>query len=370
MKRIKVTIVCSSLVRLGPTNVMYNMLEAYCTKRDNVDYTIVTISDELDEDSRIEEFRKLGIEIICCNIAPGFSALWNLNKIKKAILSTGPDIVLSYGFRCDVIVGILSLKGVLKVSSLFNNPFDDFLQFGQTKGKIMAKALMKIYKNFDSIIVCSKFIANKIKKYNLPLEIIYTGVPSSYFVPNSIHSRESRALYNIQPSDKIWLFIGNLIPRKNPLFLIDAFNKLNLDNQYLMIMGDGPLKNECVNRKGNNEKIILLGAKPGTLSFLQMADFYISSSYSEGFPTAVLEALSVGVIPVLSDIEPHKEMIEDFSSNCIFRNDDLSSLEKIMKCNINNTGSTNARDFLLNHYSSDIMQKKYAKLFNQLIIHH
>ena len=48
---LRVTIVCSSLVRLGPTNVMFNMLQAYCKQPEDVRFEIVTISGEL-QDSR------------------------------------------------------------------------------------------------------------------------------------------------------------------------------------------------------------------------------------------------------------------------------------------------------------------------------
>ena len=66
-----------------------------------------------------------------------------------------------------------------------------------------------------------------------------------------------------------------------------------------------------------DSNIKLIGAQPGTLEYLQISDFYISASYSEGFPTAVLEAMSVGVLPVLSDINPHIEMVSNLSNSCI-----------------------------------------------------
>ena len=366
MKRIAVTIVCSTLIRLGPTNVIYNMLEAYYKTEGFIDYKIVTLSNENPENTRITEFEKLGIPIITCKQKKGLFSLLHLNKIKSIILGTKPDIVLSYGFRADCIVGLINLKGVFKISSLFNNPYDDFQQFGKNKGFMMAKLLLNLYKNFDKIIVCSKFIAEKIEKNNLPIEIIYTGVPTDYFVPSTKERDKNRKLIGIEPTDRIWLFIGNLIPRKNPLFLIDTFNNLKLKNHYLFIMGNGPLMNECVERKNNNKNIILLGARPGTLDYLQIADYYISSSTSEGFPTAVLEAMSVGVTPVLSDIKPHIEMVEMFSKQCIFENNNIKSLSQIISHVEDVVFEKSPRQYLLQNFSSDLMQKKYCDLFLKL----
>ena len=77
---LRVTIVCSSLVRLGPTNVMFNMLQAYCKQPEDVRFEIVTISGEL-QDSRIQDFERLGLNITSCKIQEGITGIWHLKKL-------------------------------------------------------------------------------------------------------------------------------------------------------------------------------------------------------------------------------------------------------------------------------------------------
>ena len=364
---LRVTIVCSSLVRLGPTNVMFNMLQAYCKQPEDVRFEIVTISGEL-QDSRIQDFERLGLNITSCKIQEGITGIWHLKKLRALILSTKPDIVHSYGFRADCLVGLMKLSGIIKISSLFNNPHEDYpMLFGKVKGKLMAIVHLHIYRKFDKIIVCSNFIADKIKASQLPISVIYTGVPSDYFVPLSdVERLNKRAELNISNNIKVWLFIGNLIPRKNPLFLISAFKKMKLKDTILMIMGDGPLMEECQVAIAEDSNIKLIGAQPGTLEYLQISDFYISASYSEGFPTAVLEAMSVGVLPVLSDINPHIEMVSNLSNSCIFKNDDFVSLSKIISENMVSPTKLKPREYLLSHFSAHIMQKRYVKCYHDL----
>ena len=43
---------------------------------------------------------------------------------------------------------------------------------------------------------------------------------------------------------------------------------------YLIIMGDGPLMSECKTLIGNSTHIRLIGAQPGTLQYLQIADYF------------------------------------------------------------------------------------------------
>ena len=262
----------------------------------------------------------------------------------------------------------MKLSGIIKISSLFNNPHEDYpMLFGKVKGNLMAIVHLHIYRKFDKIIVCSNFIADKIKASQLPISVIYTGVPSDYFVPLSdVERLNKRAELNISNKIKVWLFIGNLIPRKNPLFLISAFKKMKLKDTILMIMGDGPLMEECQVAIAEDSNIKLIGAQPGTLEYLQISDFYISASYSEGFPTAVLEAMSVGVLPVLSDINPHIEMVSNLSNSCIFKNDDFVSLSKIISENMVSPTKLKPREYLLSHFSAHIMQKRYVKCYHDL----
>lgn len=364
---LRVTIICSSLARLGPTNVMFNMLQAYCKHPDDVKFKIVTISGET-QDSRLHDFNRLGLNVTSCKIQDGITGILHLKKLKTLILSTKPDIVHSYGFRADCLTGLMKLSGVVKISSLFNNPYEDYpMLFGKIKGNLMAVVHLYIYHKFDKIIVCSNFIADKIKAYQLPISVIYTGVPSDYFVPlPEMERRKKRAELDISDDIKVWLFIGNLIPRKNPLFLISAFKRMNLKNTILIIMGDGPLMEECKVAIAEDRNTKLIGAQPGTLEYLQISDFYVSASYSEGFPTAVLEAMSVGVFPILSDIVPHIEMVSDLSGSCIFKNDDFDSLSKIIAENMAAPANMNPRKYLLSRFSAHIMQKRYVDCYHDL----
>ena len=366
---LRVIIFCSSLVRLGPTNVMYNMLEAYSrTGQSNVKFIILTISPEL-EDSRWEEFERLGFDLDSCNLKPGMHDVFEIHKVKSKILKYNPDIVHSYGFRADVITALMNLPKIRKISSLFNNPFEDYtMLFGKFKGLLMARTHVRLLKKFNSVIVCSNFIKNKVDRYGLGLSTIYTGVPEEVFHPLQKEERDLKRENLHIPSDtNVYIFIGNLIPRKNPLFLIKTFKKLKDQNKLLIVMGDGPLMEQCKQECGDADNIRLIGAQPGTVEYLQISDYYISASFSEGFPTAVLEAMSVGIQPLLSDIAPHKEMANLFSYPCIFKNNDEESLINLINTIESSYQGTNIRNIFLSNLTSLIMQKRYVEKYYSIM---
>lgn len=68
--------------------------------------------------------------------------------------------------------------------------------------------------------------------------------------------------------------------------------------------------------------------------------------------------MSVGVLPVLSDINPHIEMVSNLSNSCIFKNDDFVSLSKIISENMvaqqNETQGIFTLSFFCTYYAKKI----------------
>jgi len=103
-----------------------------------------------------------------------------------------------------------------------------------------------------------------------------------------------------------FLFVGNLVQGKQPLFaiqLVEALNKRNIPAQ-LHIYGDGLLSNDLEKEADNKDYIHLYGNKP--LEVLKQAykdsHFLILASKSEGWPKAVAEAMFFGCIPVVTNV--------------------------------------------------------------------
>jgi glycosyltransferase involved in cell wall biosynthesis len=80
--------------------------------------------------------------------------------------------------------------------------------------------------------------------------------------------------------------------------------KQKINSAKLFIVGDGPDRNklEDLIRKNNLEKdIILLGVKEDPYSYYFGADIFLLSSFSEGLPTVVVEAMALECPVVVTD---------------------------------------------------------------------
>ncbi|MBI3088119.1 MAG: glycosyltransferase [Candidatus Omnitrophica bacterium] len=82
----------------------------------------------------------------------------------------------------------------------------------------------------------------------------------------------------------------------------------------LKLSGDGPLRGELerlVEESGLRQHVEFLGVVPRAqlLEHLASADAFVSPSFSEGASVSLLEAMAVGVIPVVSDIPANREWV-------------------------------------------------------------
>jgi glycosyltransferase involved in cell wall biosynthesis len=115
--------------------------------------------------------------------------------------------------------------------------------------------------------------------------------------------------------------------------IIEAFNSYSKKKKgSLVVLGDGSEMSELRSLSKENDNIHLLGNVTNVLDYLLASDYFISSSFSEGLPNTVLEALSTGLATILSDIPSHLEIAEVCSSSCeIFSlKDGLTGLEQKM----------------------------------------
>jgi glycosyltransferase involved in cell wall biosynthesis len=103
------------------------------------------------------------------------------------------------------------------------------------------------------------------------------------------------------------LYVGRLVPLKDHATLLQA---VALARAYhpgvqLWIVGDGPLElklRSLTNELGLNDTVTFFGEQADVSPFLLAADLFVSSSVTEGLPVSLLEAMSVGLPAVVTDV--------------------------------------------------------------------
>ena len=312
----KILYITSSIPDSGPTQQLFNIIQGLDRKR--FEPVLVTLAGQLDGDRSLI-FETLDMEMLRLSLG-GLRGIFPGNTIKQLIKKIKPDLVHSQGFRPDILCMMLGLK-VPRVLTIRNAPFSDYpSKFGRVIGYLMAVVHVIAIKSCDHPVACSESLKGVFARYNIQAKAIRNGVNfgSAFKREESLANTSAKTLF---------VTAGSLIPRKNIELMSRVFtSKMLVDNSDLVVLGDGFLRSACEKYAADN--VIFLGHVDDTFKHLCLADFYISLSLSEGMPNGVLEALSVGVPCVLSNIEPHRE-IAAAMPNCVFLVDHLSSEERV-----------------------------------------
>lgn len=141
------------------------------------------------------------------------------------------------------------------------------------------------------------------KSYRGALKELTVGVDTTFFMP--LDRDEARRLLNIHYDRFVMVMVARFIPWKQIIEFINEINKIEKD-YLLMLVGDGPLKNE-IETAGKNlidkGKLRLLGVLPRESeqmrTTLNASNLFVTVSEGEGASGAVMEALACG-LPVFS----------------------------------------------------------------------
>ena len=115
---------------------------------------------------------------------------------------------------------------------------------------------------------------------------------------------------------------------KDTLKIAEKMKSLDFD-----IIGDGPLWKEIKNiiSKRKIKNINLLGEKQDVFRYLYYADIFLSTSLYEGLPISILEAMSVGLPILASNVVGNRDTIEHGKSGYLYELENIETAVRYLK---------------------------------------
>jgi GalNAc-alpha-(1->4)-GalNAc-alpha-(1->3)-diNAcBac-PP-undecaprenol alpha-1,4-N-acetyl-D-galactosaminyltransferase len=215
--------------------------------------------------------------------------------LKKMIQNNNPDIVISFMTQVNIL-SIISAKLAKKkiiVSERINYNF--------LKSKIWRILRYLTYRFSDALVVQSNF--DKQKYY------FYKNVQK---IHNPLVIKEQ-----IIKKENIILAVGRLDKQKGFDRLIEIYSRLKT-NWKLYIAGDGEEKNSLltlIEKKDLQEKVFLIGRKKDIEKYYAKASIFTLTSYIEGFPNVLVEAMAYRCAVISFDILTGPSEIIDNGEN-------------------------------------------------------
>ena len=147
-------------------------------------------------------------------------------------------------------------------------------------------------------------------------EIIYipgVGVDTSRFTSISAERKaQLRKEFGIPDDAVVMLSVGELNKNKNHQLAIKALGKLKRQDIYYVICGEGELQaklQELADERGVGARLKLVGFRSDVQDFYGMADLFVFTSFREGIPAVVMEAMSSRIPVVASRIRGVVDML-------------------------------------------------------------
>lgn len=133
------------------------------------------------------------------------------------------------------------------------------------------------------------------------------------------------------------LFVGQLIERKSPDMLREILYYLNQNlgmKVSITLIGKGPEQDSILSKISDlaQEITFFANLQPRELKKVFIKnDFLVCFSKNEGRPRVVLEAIAHGLIPILSNIPAHIEILGDQNQDLLFQKGEVGHICKLIK---------------------------------------
>ena len=363
--------IVSSLGKSGPTKQLFNLVSNL--DRNHFLPSIITLSPEPNS-SMWDSFSQLDICLEPMNLTHRVGLYFARKKLKYFFRSHQSTIVHSQGIRSDYINSTLTHL-THRIASQRNDPYHDYpMQYGAILGSIMARSHISFLNKIPHVVACSESLRVSNLSHGLTTRCIRNGIAlnDGQGIPSKIEKRAMRVKLGIDIEAKVFVWCGPFISRKSPDFLVNVFNKLSSRFNFVLCMiGAGPLLSKCKKIAYDNSSIVFPGFIDNVDDYLVAGDLFISSSSAEGLPNAVLEALARGLPPILSDITPHREILElsKYAGTLYASGDERSLTQALVYFNPTKEQSTCARNIVLGELNASRMSSEYQALYREISNH-
>ena len=339
---------------------------------------------------------------ICCNapdklkkIIPNNVSLINLN-FKRNIsffhdivsflltlfffLKERPKLSISFTPKIGLMVGI--------VSFIARTPIRIHWFTGQIWAnkegftKIILKSIDKIIFFFShSVLIDSisqrKFLIKEnvvsIKKSIVFHKGSVGGVDIKKFQFNKQKRIQLRKKFSISKNTFVFLYLGRINKDKGIYELINAFKKIEKQNDVLLIFV-GPVEDKkFINEFNNQKKILYFDYTKKPEDWFLLSDILCLPSHREGFGTVIIEAAACGIPSLCSDIYGLHDAIIKRKTGFFHKVGSINDIKKKMLYIINNKKLTKrygilARKRVLKDFEQSILTKKLSKFISSYFI--
>jgi len=243
---------------------------------------------------------------------------------------------------------------------------DVYALMNRLEGRRLAREVLKIA---DTSIAVSQYISDIMIKLGAPsVKVIPNGCDLEAFAPSTVIPKFGRRV----------LYVGRLEEPKGVIDLLRAFASIEpqIPGSVLPYVGDGSARSqlERITSKARVANVRFMGRQPHTNipAILRENDIFVLPSYAEGLPTALVEAMAVGLAIIATSVGGTPDLISHGTTGLLFPPGDIQKLANSMRLLLTDEWSQLklrqcARDRVIKSYSWTAVADQLIRLYGNVL---
>ncbi len=228
--------------------------------------------------------------------------------------------------------------------------------------------------------VREQFAKDGICSLNKSKVILYgsaNGIDTDRFNPAVVNEAPLKKLYGIKDDDFVCLFIGRMVRDKGMEELVESVVRLHDEGKPVKLLLVGGRENSLDALSQQTEALITgsdyiieCGRQKDVRAFIKASKILVLPSYREGFGQVLVEANSLGVPVIASNIIGCNNVISESINGLLCEPRDSESLYRCMHKLINDTNcyqsiQSRCRQYVIDHFDHKMVLNAYVEYYNE-----
>jgi len=259
--------------------------------------------------------------------------IWDLSvskKVRQFVQEKQFDLIHAHDYKTFLFAWLIARKtGVTPLATIHG--WD-----GHTLRErlLYYPASRKLLRDFPCVLSVSSDLAESLEASGVTgnrIQVLLNGIDSELFHKDLAARDQFRNAYQIPENETAIGSVGRLEPVKRFDLLIESFAKISKQRPEckLLIAGEGsqrPVLESLIKKHQLENSCQLLGHVEEIRDFYSALDIYIQSSDSEGAPNVVLEAMSMEVPVVATNVGGTSDLVTNGKHGLLIPRRDMPAM--------------------------------------------
>lgn len=371
-KKKRILHVITSLNGGGAEAMLFKLIKEI--DRNEFEISVISLLDKGVYGEEMEE--RLGVDLLVVNLNKPLNFITKFSVILRYFKDS--QLIHSWMYHANIFSFVFSL--ISKRKLIWGIHHNDFSIRTNKLSTVLMINISKFFSSkIDKIIYCGDEVKKNHLNYGFSSQnaiTIFNGFETEKF--NSSHSIDLREKFKLDLNTRVLIHVGRWDILKGYDVLLEAISLLNPQkyNVKLLLIGKGITTDnmglmKLIEEHKVEDRVILLGRREDVPILMASADYFISSSLSEGFPNVIGEAMLSETVCVVTDTGDANLLLNKhgFISKVGDPMDLSRNIESALNLNEEEYSSKakESRELIIQNYSLERITKLHMNLYKQLI---